>query len=147
MTTRDFIAKTYGVESSRDRQCSSVFADMKGNIYSYGYHYPLLFKVCGKWYVNTAGYSVTTAKHIGWAWSACDYNAIGVELNRDDVQTIARTYLDDEIKLTTIKGALARQIGGIKAEMASKKRKDTMVYKFLELDLEKVQDYALEVDA
>lgn len=36
-------------------------------IYSYGYHYPLAIKINGSWFINDAGYSTTTAKHISIA--------------------------------------------------------------------------------
>lgn len=40
-----------------------------GVLYSYGLHYPLLFVVKGKKFVNTKWYSNTTAKHIRTAYS------------------------------------------------------------------------------
>lgn len=67
MTTADFINRTFGVHSERERACSSVWADQHGNIYSYGRHYPLLFKIGGLTFRNRVGYSNTTAKHINWA--------------------------------------------------------------------------------
>lgn len=67
MTSAEFISKNFGVASTKDRKCSSVFADNDGNIYSYGYHYPLLFKIGDLTFRNNTGYSNTTAKHINWA--------------------------------------------------------------------------------
>lgn len=68
MTTADFIAKTFNTTNDKwgrygyERRCSSVFTDRDGNVYSYGYHYPLLFTIGGLTFINTTGYSSTTAK-------------------------------------------------------------------------------------
>lgn len=56
------------------KQCSSVFYE-SGVLYSYGHHYPLMWAVKSRsnqpvFFVNTRGYSVTTAKHINWAFRA-----------------------------------------------------------------------------
>ena len=132
MTTRDFIAKTYGVQASKERHCSSVFTDYDGNVYSYGYHYPLLFKVAGHNFVNTMGYSNTTAKHIGWAWSAVDYNATAVELSRDDARVIASSYHSDSDKLQVLARATAQMVADAQVACSAKKRKDTQVYRWLQ---------------
>jgi hypothetical protein len=131
MTTRDFIAKTYGTTSTRERHCSSVYTDHDGNVYSYGAHYPLLFKVAGHWFVNTRGYSNTTAKHINWAWSACDYNATAVELNREDARVISSSWASDTDKLNVLLRATAEMVARAIEERDSKKRKDTQVYAYL----------------
>ena len=57
-----------------DKRCSSVIFS-SGVLYSYGYHYPLMWTVKSRdgrdvLFVNTRGYSVTTAKHINWAFRA-----------------------------------------------------------------------------
>lgn len=71
MTTREFIKNVVSGQTAK-RQCSSVFTD--GNhIYSYGYHYPLLVNVAGKWILNDRGYSNTTARHIYWASDCADF--------------------------------------------------------------------------
>lgn len=129
MTTAQFIAKTYGTTSNRDRQCSSVFTDNDGNVYSYGYHYPLVFKVAGHNFINTAGYSTTTGKHIGWAWQAVDYNATAIELNRDD--TSALKYATDQQKLDVLERAAQRMVQRAQLACDQKSRKDTQVYKYL----------------
>jgi hypothetical protein len=71
MKTSDWIEKKIGEIPTKNRYCSSVFQDTNGDFYSYGYHYPLLVKVRGLWILNTAGYSNTTAKHIGYCSRAC----------------------------------------------------------------------------
>jgi hypothetical protein len=75
MTTQNFIEKHLHTEDQKQRFCASVFTDGNGNFWSYGYHYPLLKRINNKFYVNDKGYSVSTAKHINWAYSATGYKA------------------------------------------------------------------------
>ena len=91
MRTYDFI-KDQGLEPrSKQKTVASVFIDPDGTVYSYGYHYPLAFKVNGLRFRNTAGYSSTTAKHISHAGSITDhdvelqYNTIRGQVSYDDV--------------------------------------------------------------
>lgn len=128
MTTADFIAKTFNVTANRERRCSSVFTDYDGNVYSYGYHYPLLFTIEGLTFINTSGYSSTTSKHIIWAKRAVGYSYIGVELNGARLPLT----LDD------IEAKLGAKVVELKTEMDGKKRKDTQVYKYLEEEYEQV---------
>lgn len=79
MTTRQFINREFG-QSGRSKTLSSVFKDNDGNIYSYGYHYPLLITINGKNVRNVRGYSNTTARHILWSR---DIDAIDIHFNRD----------------------------------------------------------------
>ena len=125
MTSREFIAKTIGTESNKERSCSRVFTDREGIVYSYGYHYPLATIINGLGFVNNAGYSATTSRPIGWAGQALGEklgyaNVYSVPLGRGMTMT-ARNLL------TSAEGELNR----LEAEMASKKRKDTWVYKNL----------------
>lgn len=140
MTTRDFIAKTYNTTAARERRCSSVFTDYQGTVYSYGYHYPLAFNINGLDFVNTRGYSNTTAKHISWAQRALNYEHVSVEINRDDAQVIISSYASDSEKLDIVRAALQRQASDLMAQMQSKKRRDTWVYKNLEGNLAIVLD-------
>jgi hypothetical protein len=121
MTTKQFIDDTFGVPSNTNRKCSSVFADTDGNIYSYGYHYPLLFKVDGLTFRNTSGYSTTTAKHISYC---SRFDAIDVELDVHD-RLRSLTLADIEERLEMMRDKLY-------GEMVIKKRKDTWVYHDLE---------------
>ena len=73
MRTEDFIAKNRLASDGISRTCASVCSDGHGNIYSYGYHYPLLVKVGNAHFVNDAGYSATTAKHIAYARRCGEY--------------------------------------------------------------------------
>lgn len=136
-TTKEFIKKNYNVPSTRERRCSSVFADNKGNIYSYGWHYPLLFEVDGLNFINTMGYSNTTARHISWAWSAMDYSGvIPVDLPRG---TSAR------VTLAEIKDILTKQLKEVTDEMVAKKRKDTSVYGYLIYRAERISKSLTQV--
>lgn len=67
----------------------NLFTDSNGSMYSYGYHYPLLFKVNGLSFVNTAGYSNTTSKHIAYARSYADYQ---VDLYRNIMGSYSTDY-------------------------------------------------------
>lgn len=126
MTTADFIKKTFNTTSTRERRCSSVFTDQDGNVYSYGYHYPLLFKLGGITFVNTNGYSNTTGRHILWARQA-EPNAIPVKLKGNRLSTLT---------LYKIYTLLAGEIAEVVEQMSSKKRKDTAVYADLGRQLE-----------
>lgn len=131
MTTQEFIANALTGRTKRNA-CSSVVAytDHDGNvtIYSYGTHYPLVKILHGVAFVNNAGYSMTTAKHIHWAYAAAakvvgNNNTYGVPLTNGDS-------LD---KQGIIRSAL-RELQRIEAAMAAKKRTDTMVYNLLAND-------------
>lgn len=135
MTSREFIAKNFSTYSDKQRECSSVMADHHGSIYSYGYHYPLLFKVGGLNFVNTAGYSNTTAKHIGWAWSAVrdrGEHAIGIDLPS------RRGYYPVDYTLEDLRNILLKQHASLSDQMVAKKRKDTSIYRDLETQADRV---------
>lgn len=114
MKTQDFISNNIGTKSLSKKWCSSVFQDVDGNFYSYGYHYPLLIEVNGLWLLNTAGYSISTAKHIHWARSAAHENGISpieVKINMQELHpTSAKSLLAsldleaDELKAAIKKG-------------------------------------------
>lgn len=147
MTTREFIERTYNTTNEKwgrygyERRCSSVLTDRDGNVYSYGYHYPLAFKVAGLDFINTQGYSVTTAKHINWAWGAVGYSAIGVKLWREDVNRFNSG--DEDTRLDVILGALKREKSRIVDQMVARQMKgrtNTQVYASLSHDLERVNE-------
>lgn len=74
MTTREFIGLCVRGNIVKNRIVSSVIYNKATEvIYSYGSHYPLLFKIGGKWILNDRGYSATTSKHISWASAFADY--------------------------------------------------------------------------
>lgn len=151
MTTRDFISNNFGVASTKDRQCSSVFADHDGNIYSYGYHYPLLFTVDGVTFRNCVGYSNTTAKHISWAggqgavdiWvSGCNQYSWRNPENVNKVPAILyhlNAYSEQDASnykaVTRLKKAILSdlndEIVDIYERLSAKKRTDTAIYRSL----------------
>lgn len=130
MTTQEFISKTYNTTSTRDRHCSSVWTDHSGTVYSYGAHYPLAFTVRGLHFVNDAGYSSTTGKHISWARGVVP-NQLSVELWRDEARVISNSYSTDEQKLEVIRVALERELASVQQVMGTKTRHDTQVYQAL----------------
>lgn len=146
MTTQEFINKNFGVSAKKERKCSSVFADYNGNMYSYGFHYPLLFELGGKVYRNTRGYSNTTAKHIGWCYSI---DSIDVELDRQAVSAVGDAIRYDnevEFAVNEVKRCLKETIKEREKAMDAKKRKDTQVYKWLEHDYDRaVEQLAMAV--
>lgn len=115
MTTREFITARFYLNTNK-QSCSSVTSDSKGNIYSYGYHYPLLFELNGKNIRNVRGYSSTTQRHILWSR---DVDAI-------DIHAPAYYRLSDGIE-PLIKSQ-TEYVQGLKKQLDSKKRKDTQVY-------------------
>jgi hypothetical protein len=98
MRTIDFIARCAEGKQVRDKRCASVFFESRDCIiYSYGYHYPLLFKIAGAWIVNDRGYSATTGKHISLAGQVADYR---VSLNEHGIgisQTTAENVRDSAV--------------------------------------------------
>lgn len=78
MRTKDFIykqSKLLGDTTAKSCHTASVCFS-NGIIYSYGTHYPLLFKVGSKVFRNIRGYSATTGKHISYAGYCSDYDVI-----------------------------------------------------------------------
>lgn len=147
MTTAQFIEQTYNTEATRERRCSSVFTDYKGQVYSYGYHYPLAFNIKGLDFINTQGYSNTTAKHISWAWRAVGYHANSVKLWREDARVISDQWATEADKLAAVKQALQREIDSLRDQMESKKRKNTQVYSWLEQQHDKAAATLAVVEA
>lgn len=124
MNNGTFIEKAFYNQTKKTSH-GNLFTDSKGNIYSYGGHYPLLFTASDNdslAFVNTTGYSNSTSKHIGHAFAATNYTAIPVELNGARLPLT----LDD----ITIR--LGVMVVEIKSEMDKKVRKDTKVYSYLQ---------------
>lgn len=148
MTTRQFIERNFGVESNKDRKCSSVWADNKGNIYSYGQHYPLLFKAKGLIFRNCAGYSSSTAKHINWAggfgaidvWvSGCNMYTYNNPENANKVPAILRNlryyqdsdasnYKAEDRLISAVFADLEAELVDINNRLSTKTRTNTKVY-------------------
>lgn len=131
MTTKQFIKKALD-GTTRTTRCSSVFVDNDRTIYSYGYHYPLVKIIDGKAFINSRGYSVSTSKHIGWAFQAAS-EIVGYN-NTFHAPTTYGLH-----KGGIVRGA-SEEITRLEAEMATKKRKDTRVYEWLEIQHKRMSD-------
>lgn len=128
MRTYDYISiqadRIKSGEGARGK-CASVFGE--GDcVYSYGYHYPLLFKVVtpsGKELLacNNRGYSVTTSKHIGW----CSGHDLCVEF------THRFNNYDHQQNYQNVLSSLQVQLETLDSKMFSKKRQNTWVYQSL----------------
>lgn len=141
MKTQDFIAREFGNNDGRIKNCSSVVKDVDGNIYSYGSHYPLVFKVFGVTFINTAGYSTTTARHILWARRAV-YDPIEIKLPRNFRLGNHKVAYGDNtpLALEYFKTVLVDQAVELQMQILKKKRKDTLIYKGMEHELNRLQD-------
>lgn len=124
MTTREFIYKALSGKTKKTF-CSSVFVS-DGVAYSYGYHYPLATIIDGKGYVNDRGYSNSTAKHINWAFSA-----LGELVGYDNVYH--SPLFGGSLSKRGIREGAQAEYDRLTDEMNAKKRKDTKVYKWLEV--------------
>lgn len=139
MTTQEFIERNWGKVPAKSKWCSSVVQDTEGNFYSYGSHYPLLFKVAGTTFINTAGYSSTTGRHILWAQRAVNYNYTAVELNHEDARVISSSWASENDKLQVLARATAEMVADAEVACDSKKRKDTQVFEQLAATLERAR--------
>lgn len=143
----DYITKHYNTTSTRNRACASIFVDGDGKVYSYGYHYPLLFNIAGIDILNVAGYSATTRQHIAKARTACR-DAIRVKLTNVDgdagiftMYDISKTSLTDIDKLKYIYYCVIKELTDVTTLAGKKKRKNTKVY----TDLIAQRDYLTDV--
>ena len=72
MKSKQFIQNCVNGTRTKTGACSSIYFD--GEIlYSYGTHYPLLFKINNNWFINDQGYSSSTGRHLCWAREFADY--------------------------------------------------------------------------
>lgn len=124
MKTQDFIRSNLNTKPSRTKWCSSVAQYEDGNFYSYGPHYPLLFKLGKHWMVNTMGYSASTSKHIGWAHQAT-------------IRTLSVDLQGSSISRANVKASLLKQVKELKAKIA-KGRNGSHAQEWRKHDLEDV---------
>jgi hypothetical protein len=130
MTNEIFIERAYTSINEKGNfsgKHQNLFSEGEA-IYSYGYHYPLLFRVTrldGKkfWIRNTRGYSNTTSKHINHAWFS---GVVDVELQGSSKD------FDNAVN------SLRKQKQDLEETMDGKKRKDTKLYIGLQGELERV---------
>ena len=137
MDTRTFIEKRLRNETKRIYFGSIAWSDRLQTVYSYGSHYPLARIIDGIAFINTSGYSVSTGRHIRWAWDACA-NIVGRE-NVYGVNFIAPIkgihggiYGYRDLDLDSIIMSANVDLEEIEKVMATKKRHDTFVYRDLE---------------
>ena len=124
---------------------SSVLFDGE-KLYSYGTHYPLLFKVGPHWVCNDRGYSNTTARHISYARREADYC---VQLPRyttntqpDTIKAAALAEIQEQREL--IAEALERQIKRPRYEATYQRTIDRAEERITQLtELVKVAEAAL----
>ena len=98
MKSSEFIARIVRGQEKQPRDgskyVSSVMFDGR-NVYSYGYHYPLLVRLDTEagphWILNDRGYSSSTGRHIHWAQNYADAR---VHLPRGSSSTDARSILE-----------------------------------------------------
>lgn len=126
MRTVEWIDKHKGVNDGNTKIFGNVAKGADGTIYSYGYHYPLLFKLNDVYFVNHRGYSVTTSKHINWAHQATDYKAYNIEVPR---------LHHGPVEVAQAMSWLEKDIIDLIYQMAGKRRQDTSVYLNLQRNL------------
>jgi len=117
MRSDTFIRDNAFQTRDKAKQVASILIERDGTVYSYGYHYPLLFIVNGLKFRNTAGYSATTGKHISWCGGLSDYN---VELDGVQYGTSKERMQYDNV-LESLNKTLDRQV----QEEKETKRKGT----------------------
>lgn len=144
MTSAEFIQRQFGNDNGESKSLSSIYKDGKGNIYSYGRHYPLLFKVGELTFINRLGlgFSNSTAKHINWAAQA-DRTAISVWLSGCNMYTWNNpengnkvpALLSDHVYSDKTKELLRAVFADLEAELvdinkriSEKTRTDTKIY-------------------
>lgn len=135
MTNLEFIRKEFYSKSNKEKKRGSLFRDGAGNIYSYGYHYPLLFTIGNSSlvFINVTGYSQTTSRHITHAKRAVGYEYVAINLDGKRL---------NELTLSSALELLELEASQYKEEMKTKKRKDTKTYDWLE---EKLSDVELRI--
>lgn len=153
MNNETFISKAfYGKTRAHN---NSLLKDGHDNVYSYGVHYPLLFRVGDKVLLNDIGYSNSTSKHIRLA-SNVEPDAIRVKLypEREGYGSgythIGRMlwYGDDaSVVSDEIVGGMQHHLSDLVDQMEAKKRKDTQVYKHLEYQFDNIASAIAEMEA
>ena len=100
-------------------------------LYSYGLHYPLVFMVNGKVFVNTAWYSNTTRKHVGIATRALSYRVLDVKLQKT---------VYGKPTLNQVNAALHTEKINIETKLWWLKRRGTQIESTLLRELEEVNN-------
>lgn len=131
------IAPDIGNPNARHRECSHLVFD-RGILYSYGKHYPLLFKIGNVIFRNVAGYSQTTnGKHIPATYNVDAYN---VKLKREFSLPYEYSYGGNTPNQDDVIASLEHERDTLLSTMDSLKRKDTKKYLFLQRQLANVDE-------
>lgn len=109
MTNKQFMELHAFDNNGKEARHGRLLKDAQGNIFSYGAHYPLLFKVCGLRFVNTRGYSQTTSKHIGIARSLASLRVnLPYNCSRFDFYTVKKALENSLNSLNTVINDIVR---------------------------------------
>ena len=155
MNNKTFIDKAFWGNTRKEHNNWSLKVDSHQNVYSYGIHYPLLFRVGDKVLLNDIGYSNSTSKHINLA-SEVEPDAIRVKLypEREGYGSgythIGRMlwYNEDASAISDeIIGGLQHHLSDLVDKLEAKKRKDTQVYASLEWEFNRIAQAIAELEA
>ena len=98
MKIQQFIKNNLYNSDNKTRQCSGVFTDGNGNFWSYGYHYPLIKRIDGNFYINDQGYSISTKRYICWAKGICPSGSKFLYNNAHSKDGSVKSAIVEEIK-------------------------------------------------
>jgi hypothetical protein len=134
MRTQDFIAReaqSLGDNYGRNVKCSNVFR-ANDRLYSYGYHYPLLFPIGNNrrlLVVNAQGYSVSTSRHISYARPHAD-----ITVYSSDVTSPENIRIHLEVRLSDKK----RELDGLTRRGTQREQRLRDDISAIEIDLVKL---------
>jgi len=158
MNNGTFIEKAFYGKTKKEHNNYSLKRDGHQNVYSYGIHYPLLFRVGDLTLLNDIGYSNSTSKHINLA-RGVDSDAISVKLYPEregygsgythigrmlwygEGESSPETVLDEII------GGMQHHLSDLYDKMDAKKRKNTQVYADLERQFDNIASAIAEMEA
>lgn len=156
MNNSQWIKKAFYGETQANN--NSMSKDNYQNVYSYGIHYPLLFRVGDKVILNDIGYSNTTSKHINTAREV-DSDAISVKLYPErEGYGSGYTHIGSmlvwgegekapETVLNEIIGGMQHHLSDLYDKMELKKRKDTQIYAGLEREFDNIVNSIAKLEA
>ena len=118
MTNKQFIDRFVhnGFQDDHKQSPTGALWHNNGILYSYGYHYPLMFKVRGLVFRNIESYSNTTGKHIGLCGAHSDH----------DVKLYFEDAVYRRMEPMLIVDALVTESIAIDKTISKIKRKDTI---------------------
>lgn len=107
----DLVEKALPYIDGKEGEISLGSSRMKcynGKLYSYGSHYPLLFRVGPLLFVNESGYSATTNMHISAARSYADH-AVKLEGTDTSAENVLESLRNEKEHIARVHSALKRQ--------------------------------------